>query len=126
MKIRFNYIIPSLALIMGAGLIVLQQVAIKKGIPYDPNITYISILVIVLGVPMYFVPLAKLSDHEFVIYSQIGMVRKRYPISSISDLSVSGNDLYLNKNGNKERISVSKIYRNSSDWKKLLEKIQNK
>lgn len=126
MKIRFNYIIPTLALILGAGLIVLQQIAIKKGIPYDPNVSYVSVLVIVLGVPMYFVPLAKLSDHEFVIYSQIGMVRKRYQLNSISDLSVSGNDLFLTKNGNKERISVSKIYRKKSDWKKLLEKIQNK
>lgn len=125
MKIRFNYIIPTLALILGAGLIVLQQFAIKKGIPYDPNVSYISVLVIVLGAPMYFVPLAKLSDHEFVIYSQIGMVRRRYQFNSLSDFSVNGNNLFITKNEIKERVTVSKIYRNRSDWKKLIEKIQN-
>lgn len=95
LKIRFSKPLPIALVVIGAlglilGLVTMQILQIALGV-----------VLTLLGILMLVNPSVSITASEVQVRSPVGMVLKRFPITSLADLSAEGNVLTTRVDGRK-------------------------
>jgi uncharacterized membrane protein len=117
-KVHFsNWIIVPLLL---TGLVCLGLgiwVALLDG---TPNMQIVIGAIISLGGVLYLVnPVFALEADSIALYRPIGVVSRRFPFRSCSEIRVDGNKLFVGQ----ARVPIQKWYLNGSQWRAFEESI---
>lgn len=87
-KIGYNKVIVTLPVVLALALAVLSYIAIQKGLEVT-NTTYFLIFgLLLLSIPMYFLPYIVITETEISVNNQFGMPRRRVKIESLDKVRV--------------------------------------
>lgn len=117
--IRSNRVL-SIALIVVGGFLLLVSLLTGQ----VPNM-FLGVLIALLGVLMLVNPVLRIESNEVQQRNPLGMVFKRYPVSSPADLRLDGSTLY-HVPSNKKIAWLPGYYINGSDVEALRSQISNR
>jgi len=118
MKVHYSkwFIIPLqvmgfLSLVLGIWLALLEG-AVNMQIVFGAVLSLVGIL-------HWKTPVFTLESDSIALYRPIGLVRKRFPFQSRSEIRIDGNKLFVGK----ARVRISKWALNRSQWRAFEESI---
>lgn len=85
-KIGYNKLIVSLPVLLAGLLALLAYLASRKGLEVGNETYFLIVGLLVLSVPMYFLPYIVITDTEIYVNNQFGMPRRRAKISGLQDI----------------------------------------
>lgn len=86
---------------------------------------YIVPFVFFASIPMLFVNYLEISDREIIVRSQFGSVLRRYAINDLSEVSMVGNRIFLDKPNKKEEVKFRKMYASKKGLRELNAKLNH-
>lgn len=115
-KIRHNRIIAGI--ILGCAVFILVT-AFMVG---PRTNLFIGFLNLVIGIQMFIQPMIVLHNGQAELKNLFGMTMRRRQFDSFSQLEIDGNTLYVNRNGERTKISqVNKFFCHGPDVEALRE-----
>jgi len=123
MKIGYNKVIVSLPILLAILLGVLTVYADKQGIPVKSENYFIIAGLIVLALPMFFVPYIKITDTEIIVNNQFGMPRRRMPIKGYGDIKFENGNIMVNINGTWQKLFFMKLLADPRGLRELKGKV---
>lgn len=125
MKIKYNPVIPILAIVLsvffGISFFYFQQ----KGVRVDPSMKFIVPLVFLTSIPMLFINYLEVSEREIIVRSQFGSVLRRYAINNMEEIEIVGKKIYLNKPSKKEQVKFNYRLISKRGFNELREKLHS-
>lgn len=73
------------------------------------DVLWLAPMIVILSIPTLFANYIIISDREIIVNNQFGMVRRRYAINSMDEISMKGNRIFINKPNKREEIKFSKM-----------------
>ncbi|HYG53471.1 MAG TPA: hypothetical protein VD905_21430 [Flavobacteriales bacterium] len=106
MKIPFNRIWPTVWIVFGTTFGILNLLYPMHN---SKDVLWLAPMIVILSIPTLFANYIIISDREIIVNNQFGMVRRRYAINSMDEISMKGNRIFINKPNKREEIKFSKM-----------------
>jgi hypothetical protein len=123
-KIGYNKLIVSLPVMLAVLLYIISYMAAQKGLPVSGETYFLIIGLLVLSVPMYFLPYIVVTENEIWVNNQFGMPRRRAKISSLKDIRFEKGSLFVKADGFERKLHYSKMLVDVKALKKLMKMVE--
>ena len=94
-KIGYNKILVSLPVALAVLLSIISYMAQQKGYPVTGETYFLIIGLLILSVPMYFLPYIVVTENQIWVNNQFGMPRRRAKISGLKDIRFDKGKIYV-------------------------------
>lgn len=130
-KTQKNFMTIGYNKIWGYLFVILSLIAIAifgLGMYMDVNVPILNfvpaVICLIMGVLYLQNDYFEIRGQQFIHYSLFGTVHKTYGFKSLSDFYLDGKKLYLNSDGNKERVRISVSMCDKNDWNYFLKRVE--
>ena len=83
------------------------------------------LVLIIRGFLFLKIPYFIISKKGLIIYNRLGGKQKHYKYSSLKDIQIENQSLYLKQSSKAKKIRISKIFINSNNWDKLISHLKS-
>jgi hypothetical protein len=108
-KIGYNKLIVSLPVMLAGLLYVISYLSGQKGSPVTGETYFMIVGLLIMSVPMYFLPYIVVTENEIYVNNQFGMPRRRAKISSLKDIRFEGAAIYVKGEDFERTLHYSKL-----------------
>ena len=128
-KIGYNKLIVSLPVALAVLIAVLSFLAEQKGYKTTGETWFIVIALLVLSLPMYFLPYIVVRENEIWVNNQFGMPRRKAKFKSQNDIKFEHGNIMVHADDYDRKLHYSKILVDGKallKFKKMLEEKREK
>lgn len=83
-----------------------------------------AIIILIAGIMYLTRPYFELTPNEIRLLAPLGYAVRTYPFSNYSEIQLIDNKLYLEKDGKRKRIRITKWMCNQQEWQKFISTIR--
>ena len=127
-KIGYNKLLVTLPVILAVLLYIISYKAKQQGYPVSGESYFLMVGLLVLSVPMYFLPYIVVTENEIWVNNQFGMPRRRARISGLKDIRFDRGDILVKTDDFERKMQYSKILVDGKallKFKKMVEEAAN-
>jgi hypothetical protein len=125
MKVYYNKTWGLTFVILSSILIILHLYLASLTGEIKPLNLLAAGLILMVGILYLNNPYFELTDKEIKLFAPLGYAVKTYSFINYADLIIIDNKIYLEKEGTRKKIKITKWMCNAQDWKKFIATISD-
>ncbi|MBI3134234.1 MAG: hypothetical protein HYZ14_06100 [Bacteroidetes bacterium] len=123
-KIGYNKLIVSLPVLLAGLLAAMAYVARTRGLEVSGETYFLIVGLLVLSVPMYFLPYIVVTDTEIWVNNQFGMPRRRAKISGLQDIRFEKGNILVKTDDFERKLHYNKLLVDAKALRALKQKVE--
>ncbi len=125
MKVHYKLAFPVTLLVSGFIIFAVNLYLINTNsrLPFQ---LFLGLFLMIIGAFSFKRPIFELRTNEIVLFNAFGMVIKRYPFDSMEELVIVDNKIYMEKDGQRQRVRISNFSANKAEWDRFISMIRKR